>query len=739
MTPLDHRIATVRGVLLRRRFVGALAWTAAAGGAAVAGTVVVGRAMGWEPPSGGRLAAMAGAAAILTAMGWAWRRRPDRRESAMALDAACGTKEMFATALHAREQTDPFSRATVAAAEKEAESVDSRKKFPWRTPRHIRWTAAGVLAAGLAIWLMPTLDLFGHAEARQVAEVGRKRVEQTQESARQAIAQVQSLPVDAAGNERIENAKRELEALIANPPADPAVAQRTALKALREIQEELRRKVETDRDVANARRDRRTYSAMRPPTDQTGAVADAKRKLAQGDYGGAAGEIGRIEREYGDQSPADKSRSAKEMGELADQLDRRAGESGGQEGLERQLGQTGASDAEAKELADAMRGSAAGDESVGKRAGELKDRIAGRMNGGKGATAEQKARLDRMMTDAQSQADQMERGKRLAEGARKMAEGMKKGAEAGADAKAAEKQVAEGAQGLKSQLGGMAARSDRAEKLAEAEKRAGQAADAQARAVNESGDPKQTQAGDSENAQANAQGKQGGQEGKEGQSGQAGADGKQVGTDQGQGKRPGGEDGQGAKEGGNDSGGGEKSGGEKSGGEKAGGEKPGGEKSGDGKSDGGKDGGGKEPGSPGQGDSAGGQEGGKDRGSGAGEGEAEGSGGRAPGGEDGSAGDGTQAGGGGAGQGSGQRDRADAAPGKFVPENALTKDQEGGEALAGSYVEADTVKGESKAALRDAVKSAQSRQTDEVEQERVTGQGESVVKEYFSSMEKDAK
>jgi len=94
---------------------------------------------------------------------------------------------------------------------------------------------------------------------------------------------------------------------------------------------------------------------------------------------------------------------------------------------------------------------------------------------------------------------------------------------------------------------------------------------------------------------------------------------------------------------------------------------------------------------------------------------------------------------GGPGQGNGPRDKAEVAPGDFKAEHSPSQDQENGKVLASTYVQASSVKGESKEQLHDVAEAAQREQTDEIDQERISRQDQQTVKHYFGSMQEDAK
>jgi len=94
---------------------------------------------------------------------------------------------------------------------------------------------------------------------------------------------------------------------------------------------------------------------------------------------------------------------------------------------------------------------------------------------------------------------------------------------------------------------------------------------------------------------------------------------------------------------------------------------------------------------------------------------------------------------GGPGQGAGDRSQKQAAPFSVKQEVSPSQEDEKGRILASTFVKAGSIKGESKAQLQQALESSEKEATDEVDQERVSRQNQKVVREYFESMQQDAR
>lgn len=74
------------------------------------------------------------------------------------------------------------------------------------------------------------------------------------------------------------------------------------------------------------------------------------------------------------------------------------------------------------------------------------------------------------------------------------------------------------------------------------------------------------------------------------------------------------------------------------------------------------------------------------------------------------------------------------APFTIKEEVSKSKDNKDGKIIAATFVKADALKGESKAAVKEVAESAVRDATDEVDTERVSRQAQKVVKDYFGSM-----
>ncbi len=94
--------------------------------------------------------------------------------------------------------------------------------------------------------------------------------------------------------------------------------------------------------------------------------------------------------------------------------------------------------------------------------------------------------------------------------------------------------------------------------------------------------------------------------------------------------------------------------------------------------------------------------------------------------------------GGGAGIGAGDRTFKEEAPYDVKKELSPSEDIDSGKILASTLIKAPSEKGVSKVGLSEAIASAEKDATDEVEEDRISRQAQNAVKDYFSSVKKDA-
>ena len=257
MSRLDQHVLAVRNRLMLARFLTALAWTTLALSACVLVAILADKLFQARLPWQHIFLYAGLALSVIFAFVYALMTRPDPLTAAVAIDDKLNLKEKYSTALHLRGVQDPFAQAAVRDAESTAGKtlVETRRYFPLTFPRPAYGTLA-VSALALAIgYFVSPLNLFG----RETQQEQKLAEAQKQAEAKQALASA-FVKVEAAAkanpdNVTIQNAKKDLEALLQNAPKDPLAAQRSALKALQDTRDAVSQKIQESQAFANAKND----------------------------------------------------------------------------------------------------------------------------------------------------------------------------------------------------------------------------------------------------------------------------------------------------------------------------------------------------------------------------------------------------------------------------------------------------------------------------------------------------
>ena len=289
MSRLDRHVAAVQNKMALDRFIGALAWASVVYAALVWVGVLIYKIVQVAPPHpkwwiwGG-----AGACAVF-ALVWAIVRRPTRHEAAVAIDDRLALKEKFSTALFARPiSSDPFAQAAVRDAERTAENVSIHKRFPLEFPQQSLGTAGIALLVVLTMAFLPKMDLFGREEKRQALAAQAKRVDEARKAVEKALqVVVQTEAKGVADEETIKQAKKDLEIQLHSGFKDPEQAKRSALKALSDVDNNLKQQIAQNQKIADVQSEQKAFKSLTPPADEKGPVADAQRKIAKGDFSDA--------------------------------------------------------------------------------------------------------------------------------------------------------------------------------------------------------------------------------------------------------------------------------------------------------------------------------------------------------------------------------------------------------------------------------------------------------------------
>jgi len=620
--------------------------------------------------------------AVVGGIAWAMWRRPGAHDAAVAIDVRLGLKEKFSTALYVRSSDDPFARAAVRDAERTAERVSLHKQFPLTYPaRPAGATIAVVILSLLCLGMIKQpLDLLGREAARRKQAIEQQKQEESRKILQTALAQVESVPATLAKDLAIQNAQRDLSELLKQPPRDPTDAQRTAIKALSDVNQAIAKAVAENQKYADAQQTARMFTSLQPPAGQQGPVADAHRAVASGNFSQAASDLQNLANEFQRMNPQEQQKAIEQMKQLALQLQNMANDPQQQQQLEDKLKQMGADDKQAKEMAQQMQKAAQGDQNAIQQLQDQQKQLMQAMNNGQGPTQAQQQQIQEIAQQLQAQTNAQQQANQLAQGAQQMASAMQQvqqtqqqqqpGGQQGQQQQSAQspqagQQMAQAQQQLQQALSQIQAIQNDAQQVA---------------AAQQSMQAAQQQAAGQQQQQQQAAGAQGGQQSGQQSGQQAGQAGGQQSAQQGS----------------------QMAGGQMGNNGQGGAQQPGNSQNGQWGANG-----------QGPGQNGGGQ--------------------WAP---NGQVANNAQGG----GQASGDRPMAAFAPGTFKPEYSPSQDQEKGKVLASTFVKADALKGESKAQLQQVLNdpTRQPDQTDEIDQQRISRQDQEVVKDYFRAIQEDA-
>jgi chemotaxis protein histidine kinase CheA len=473
MSRLDQHVAAVQNKLALSRFIEALAWAMLVFAALVTLDIVVARAFHIQFPHPKIWFWSAAGVATLVAMFWSIAKRPTRESAAVAIDEKLGLREKISTALYVRGSNDPFAVAAVKDAEATAGNVvlNYYKHFPLRMPRATAGLCAAIVIALLVGWKFPELDLFGRqAQAKQVANVDLARAQATS-AVKQALATVEAVPKSMSDDDAVRKAKIDLSNLLKQPIQDPAAANRSALKALEETREAVKRQAENNSKYAEAQNNMKDLSKnITPPTDEKGPVADAQRKIAEGKFTEAFNQLQQVAEKFDKMDDQQKQKAVQQMQQMAKQLQQSAGnQQQQQQQLAKQLQQQlGVNQQQAQQMAQQMQQAAQGNQQAQQQLQQQAQQMMKQMNNGNGPTPGQQQQMQQAMQQMQAQANSSAAAGQMAQAAQQMAQAMQQASQ-GQGQQANGQQMAQGMGQMQQQLQNMEATAQDAAQIAAAQ------------------------------------------------------------------------------------------------------------------------------------------------------------------------------------------------------------------------------------------------------------------------------
>jgi hypothetical protein len=378
--------------------------------------------------------------------------RPSPLAAAVAIDEKLALKEKFSTALHARQLNDPFAQAAVRDAEVTAEKVRLSGQFPLAFPRTGYATVLATALALLAL-LLPQGDLLGREQKDLAKREEERKLAETHEVVRKAIAKIEALPPAMRESEDIRIAQRNLEDLMKHPPVEPDKAARRAVEQLAKAEDAMKKQATENKNFGQAQKAMSMFKSMDQPVDAEGPVAEAHRAIVKGDFAQAMKELQKAAEKLKDMTPEQKQQAAKQMAQLAQQLNQQAQNKQAQQKLAQQMQQAGANQQQIQQAQQLMQQAAQGD----KQAQQQLQQMAQQMQQ-QGANQQQMQQMMQNMQQAQQAANAQQQAQAMAQAAQAMAQAMQQmqaGAQAGGQA--GNQQMADAQQQMQDLLQQMAA------------------------------------------------------------------------------------------------------------------------------------------------------------------------------------------------------------------------------------------------------------------------------------------
>ncbi len=451
MSRLDQHVAAVQNKLAFGRFINSLMWTMCIFAALVTIDLLVAKYVRVQLPHPKIWFWSGAGVAALAAMVFAIMKRPSRKIAAVAIDDKLGLREKISTALFMRNSTDPFAMAAVKDAEATAQKVviNYYQHFPMRFPRVAYGTVAMFIVA-LLVSFLPSYDLFGREAAiKEQNEIEANRVKAT-EQVKQALATVEAVPKTVANDEAIKKAQIDLQNLLKQPIKDPSQASRSAMKALQDAKEAIKKQAENNAKYAETQDQMKNLSRnVMPPPEEKGPVADAQRKIAEGKFTEAFSKLDDVVKKFDQMDQKQQEEVAKQMQQLAKQLQQAAGDPAKQQQqIAKQLQQQlGMNQQQAQQMAKQMQAAAQGDKDAQQQIQQQMQQQMKQMNNGQGPTQAQQQQMQQAMQKMQAQANSSSAAGQMAQAAQQMAQAMQQQAQNGQQ-KAGQQQGQQMAQGL---------------------------------------------------------------------------------------------------------------------------------------------------------------------------------------------------------------------------------------------------------------------------------------------------
>ncbi len=351
MDTIRHVVRSARLRLLAARLLSDLTWCVSAAIVLALALRIAQQLLGFGV-NWARVAIGFGAAAALVAVGWSLVRRPSADAAARRVDEGAGLNESLSTALSVAGERTAWSELVVESAAQRARGLNVGRAVPIRAPRHWHYPLTCALTA-LVVWLvLPGFDLLGSQARATEKKAEAQKVDEARAKATSAIDEVkkklgdQASKLGAGDNEAPDAAAKPDE----NPPT-PDEIKRAAVKQLTTMKDKLEALKQTE-GVMKADALQQALKQLRTP--ESGPMSDVAGNLAKGNFSDAKKALEQMAEKLsaqdgsGDMKPGEREALARQMQNLASQLEKL---SQGSKQMEQKLADMGLDKALAKDPA----------------------------------------------------------------------------------------------------------------------------------------------------------------------------------------------------------------------------------------------------------------------------------------------------------------------------------------------------------------------------------------------------
>jgi len=485
MSRLDRHIGVIQSKLTFRLFLQALAWCAVFIAGAALLDILIERFFSFSFPRPGTSLLIAAVAAAGGSLAYAIYRRPTAMLAAVAIDQELGLKEKFSTALFARPLADPFARAAVSDAEHTADNVSLHRRFPPQYPKQTNGALALSCAAILAAWLLPNMDLFGHAEHQQelLAQAQQKQVQA--DVVKKEVALLAPIMRPTIAPEAVQLAKHA-EDLMAHSTQDPNRTDATVASQMTDAANILQRVAETEAKWRVAKENEELLKGLASTKDDGTPMSKLQNEIKNQNFDQATTDLAKAVDQFNKLPPKKQQDVIKKAQTLAAALAKAANNPQIQQQINNTIKQMTSSPKLAQQVANAVNNIAQGSPGAQQQMSKMMQQISHQMNNGQGATPQQMQAVQRLMAGIQAKANSQAQAQSMAQAAQQLAQAMAQSAQAqqGANSSPGQQQKMAGAQqNLQQQLKNMQVAQQDAQTMAAAQQAAQQAANQAANAA----------------------------------------------------------------------------------------------------------------------------------------------------------------------------------------------------------------------------------------------------------------